>query len=330
MAEKPDRPSLARSQRSATAGAGSTDLIAILLALVWVAAVLSYVFLAPGPDDRGLLGVVMTLLVVFLPLALIWASASTLRQVRELRAEAQTLQASVQAMRSAWLASQQASVALQPVVERKIDELTAAAARAATAGLQASGDDRARPPVASLRPAPPPDEAQPALALGTPAQDLQPPLPLADLLQALHFPDSPDDRDGFRALRLALEDRDAARLVRAAQDVLNLLAEEGIYMDDLKPDRTRADLWRRFAAGERGGQMAALGAIRDRTSLALASGRMREDAVFRDAAHHFLRHFDLMLQRIEADATEADLTRLADSRSGRAFMLLGRIAGVFG
>jgi hypothetical protein len=96
-------------------------------------------------------------------------------------------------------------------------------------------------------------------------------------------------------------------LIRAAQDVLTLLSQDGIYMDDLKPDLSRPDLWRRFAAGERGRSIAGLGGIRDRTSLALAAGRMKADPVFRDAAHHFLRSFDRTVAAFEANASDAEL-----------------------
>jgi hypothetical protein len=168
-----------------------------------------------------------------------------------------------------------------------------------------------------------------ALALGAPAEDGRPPLSVADFIQALQFPESPEDKDGFRALRLALEDRTVAKLIRSAQDVLTLLSQEGIYMDDLRPDRARPELWRRFAAGERGRGIAQIGGVRDRSSLALTAGRMREDPVFRDAGHHFLRTFDRTLQTFESNATDAELAELADTRTARAFMLFGRVMGVF-
>ena len=98
---------------------------------------------------------------------------------------------------------------------------------------------------------------------------------------------------------------------------------------DLKPELARPDLWRRFAAGERGRPIAALGGIRDRSSLALTAARMREDTVFRDAAHHFLRTFDKTFAAFEANATDAELADLADTRTARAFMLFGRVTGVF-
>lgn len=311
------------------------EIVAGALAVVWVAAVLAYVFSAP--EGTSTLGLVMTLLVVFLPLALIWAAVTTLRSVRMLRAEAARLQASVDAMRHAYVSSQQGGGGLKPSVEKRIEELAQAAKQAETVlatfttrrdtGLSVPSADRK---AALVAPAPTsPAEEQPGLALGTPADALRAPLSISDFIRALQFPESPDDKDGFRALRAALEDREIAKLIRAAQDVLTLLSQEGIYMDDLKPDRARPELWRRFAAGERGKGVAAVGGVRDRSSLALTAGRMREDPVFRDAGHHFLRTFDRMLQQFEKSATDAEMVELADTRTARAFMLYGRVMGVF-
>ncbi|MEY4981766.1 MAG: hypothetical protein RIR62_32 [Pseudomonadota bacterium] len=312
---------------------GPAEIVAGLLAVVWVVAVLAYVILSPATDGGGLLGLVMTLLVVFLPLALIWASVTTLRSVRELRAEAARLQAAVDAMRNAYLVGQQTAAAIKPAVEQKLDEI-AAATKEAAATFQSRRDTALSVPSADRKaalaaPRPLPADEQPALALGTPADEMRAPLSVADFVQALNFPDGPDDRAGFRALRLALEDRNTAKLIRAAQDVLTLLSQEGIYMDDLPPERPRPELWRRFAAGERGGAIAGLGGVRDRSSLALTAGRMREDPIFRDAAHHFLRTFDKVVQDFERNATDAELAELSDTRTARAFMLFGRVAGIF-
>jgi len=312
-----------------------TEVVAGGLSLVWVAAVAAYLLTAP--QDGPALGLVLTLLVVFLPLALIWTAVVTLRSVRALRAEAARLHATIEAMRREHALGQQAlTAALKPSVEKKLEEIERSARNTETAlatftsrrdtGLtQPSADRKA----ALAAPRPEPAAEQPALALGTPAEDLRAPLSVADFVRALQFPESPDDKEGFRALRLALEDRTAAKLIRAAQDVLTLLAQEGIFMDDLKPDRARPELWRRFAAGERGRGIAALGGVRDRSSLALTAGRMREDPVFRDAAHHFLRTFDRAFQEFERVASDADLAELAETRTARAFMLFGRVTGTF-
>lgn len=310
----------------------STEWIAVALCVIWVAAVATYIWQAPPEAEP--LGLVLTLLVVFLPLALIWAAAVTLRSVRALRHEAARLQATVEAMRAAYVSGQQGGI--KPSVEKKLNEIaqTAKQTETAIATFTSRRDAALVVPSADRKtvlsaPQPDPAAEQPALALGTPAEALRPPLSNADFIRALQFPESPDDKEGFRSLRAALEDRNVAKLIRAAQDVLTLLSQEGIYMDDLKPDRARPELWRRFAMGERGRGIAALGGVRDRSSLALAAGRMREDAIFKDAAHHFLRSFDKVFQDFEKSATDTDLTDLAETRTVKAFMLLGRVTGVF-
>ncbi|MFT4149328.1 MAG: hypothetical protein QM656_03950 [Paracoccaceae bacterium] len=331
-----DKPQDPRSgPRGEAAGVSLPEIVAAVLAVLWVLAV--GLFLLNAPEGSGP-GPLLMLLAVFLPLALIWAAITTFRSVRMLRAEAARLQSTVDAMRSAYLASQQsgAGVALKPSVEKKLDEIAQSARHAETAivtftsrrdaGLSVPSADRK----AALAPPPAPQaDEQPALALGTPPEAMRTPLSVADFIRALQFPESPDDREGFRALRLALEDRSVAKLIRAAQDVLTLLAQDGIFMDDLKPDRARPEFWRRFAAGERGRGIAALGGIRDRSSLALTAGRMREDPVFRDAAHHFLRAFDKTFAAFEANASDADLSDLSETRTARAFMLFGRVTGTF-
>ena len=336
MPEPDDKPMdlglFARGE--AEPGLTAVELVGGGLSLVWVAAVVAYVL--TGPEDASALRLVLTLLIVFLPLALIWAAVTTLRSVRALRTEGRRLQATVDAMRNAYLASQQTQASLKPSVERKIDEIAVSTKSTETTiatfasrrdpSLSVPSADRK---AALVAPRPDPQAEQPALALGTPAEDLRPPLSVADFIRALQFPENPDDKEGFRALRLALEDRTVARLIRAAQDVLTLLSQEGIYMDDLRPDRARPELWRKFAAGERGRSVAGLGGIRDRAALALTGSRMREDAVFRDAGHHFLRTFDKTFAEFEKNASDADLADLADTRTARAFMLFGRVTGTF-
>jgi hypothetical protein len=314
-----------------------TEIAAGALSVVWVAGVGLYLALSPPGLPGGPVGLALTLLVVFLPLSLLWVAVSTARSIRALRDEAARLQVAVDAMRQAYMLAQQtgALAATRGAVDKRLDEIAAAQRQTEAqlamftsrrdTGLTVPSADRKAAlalPVATAA-------EQPSLALGTPAEDLREPLSVADFVRALHFPESAEDKAGFRALRLALEDRRASKLIRAAQDVLTLLSQEGIYMDDLKPDRAKPEVWRRFAAGERGRAIAALGGIRDRSSLALTAARMREDAIFRDAGHHFLRSFDHTLQEFAKNATDAELAELAETRTARAFMLFGRVTGTF-
>lgn len=314
----------------------STEWLALVLSVLWLGLVAAFWAFVPkagtGIDAASL---VMTVVGIVLPVVMIWVAAVTARTAREMRAEAQALKASVEAMRSAWLNQNQ--IRAGHSLEKKLDEVAMAARQAETALATFSSrrDGTVTQPSADRKAALVPAKAgesaedQPVLALGTPAEALAQPVSVADFIRALNFPDNADDKEGFRALRRALEDRTLAKLVRAAQDVLNLLSQDGIYMDDLKPDRARPELWRRFAKGERGREIAALGGVRDRSSLALTAGRMRGDTVFRDAAHHFLRQFDKTFAEFEHNASDQEVAELAETRTARAFMLLGRVTGIF-
>ena len=82
--------------------------------------------------------------------------------------------------------------------------------------------------------------------------------------------------------------------------------------------------------GPNGEAVAGLAVVDDAQALAGAAEMMRADAVFRDVAQHFMRHFDRLLgQRAETDG-DTVLAVLAETRSGRAFTLLGQITGVLG
>ncbi|WP_406720200.1 MULTISPECIES: hypothetical protein [Thioclava] len=328
---QPDQP------RPATdTGFGRTEMIAAALSVLWLVLVIGVWVFIPSGTDGQTTSVIFTVVGIFLPFAMIWVAALTAKASREMRAEAQSLRASVDAMRQAWVT--EARARRDGSVEKKLDEIVLATRQTETAllnlatqgsghALEATADTKMA--LVSPPPAHPLHEEQATFELGAPAEPLGTPVTVGDFVRALNFPDTADDREGFRALRRALEDRMMAKLIRAAQDVLNLLSQDGIYMDDLKPDRARPELWRRFAKGERGREVAALGGVRDRSSLALSAARMRNDTVFRDAAHHFLRQFDKTFAGFEPNATDMEIVELSDTRSARAFMLLGRVAGTF-
>lgn len=310
----------------------SGEVLAFILSLVWLG-MLALAFRVLGLQGRQIsdtLGLVVVSLAVFLPVALIWLAVLVLRAARDMRDESVRLHATVEGMRRGWIREQQAAgLSLKPSVEEKLDEIAAAQRKAETQiAMFTTTRDPARR-AASVTPLPVADGTQPVLALENPLPATEPIEPL-DFIRALHFPENETDDEGFEALRRAMQDHATAELIRAAQDVLTTLSEEGIYMDDQRPDRARPEVWRAFATGARGREVAGLGGIRDRSCLALTSGRMRSDPVFRDAAHRFLRAFDRQFAVFEAQANDGEIARFAETRSARAFMLLGRVTGIFG
>lgn len=311
------------------------EMAAMGLTLLWLGAVTLYFFdgdSAETAGDTNALNAVLAALAVLMPVALIWVAASAARTARTLREEAARLQASIDAMRATYVEHQQnAALDLKPAVVEKLDELVAAQRQNTDTQQATFTSMRANAPAVPRAPkfSEPisGQQSQPSLGFATPKE--KDPISVGDFVKAMNFPENEHDKEGFRTLRRALEDPATERLIRASQDALTLLSQDGIYMDDLRPDRARPEIWRKFAQGERGRPIADLGGIHDRSSLVLAAGRMRKDPVFRDAVHHFLRHFDRTFTEFEKTASDADIIALANTRTARAFMLLGRVTGTF-
>jgi len=294
-------------QTKSTEGRSAGEVIALVLSIGWMILVGTFFYFLPPTstvaDRFDSLRFILILIAIFMPVAMIWVATAASQSARIMKEESGRLQAAIDGMRKTYIENRAGPVGgMQPTVEKKL-KITS---------VQATTSDD-----------------QPTLALGTSAEDISQPLPNPDLIRALNFPDNEQDTRGFNALRLALKDRNTRQLVQAAQDILTLMSQDGIYMDDLRPDCARAEIWRRFAHGERGRAMASLGGIRDRSSLTLTSGRMREDTIYRDAAHHFLRRFDQTLITFEPNATDEEISALSETRTARAFMLLGRVTGAF-
>ncbi len=324
-----------------SSGLTNAEIIALALSVLWLLAVTIFFFVVgvSGPDGvsdplRG----IMVIFAVFMPIGLIWIATIAAGSARTMREESARLQDALDQMRRAYVAERHATASgssVQPSVEKKLDAIVAAQRETGAAlamftstrpTAAASTSAAVQEPAFGAMPAQ--DQAQPSLALQDQvARGVSVSIP--DFVTAMNFPKTADDEEGFRALKRAMQDKRVLGLIQASQDILTLLSQEGIYMDDMKPDQARPELWRRFAQGERGRPIAALGGIRDRSGIALTAARMRQDHVFRDAAHHFLRHFDKVFVEFEMHATDAEVVALSETRTARAFMLLGRVAGTF-
>lgn len=311
---------------------GLRETIAIVLSLLWIGAFgfSAFGLSAERADMAGLLSGVMIAIGALLPLALIWIVVSLLRLTSELRTHARETRSQMSS-----IADRIHAVAdhADPSMTQSQIEALAEAQRATEMKLASFTSlrlqDAALRAAVPLSPPAAPENPQSDLSLITAEPALHQPVTPADFVRALNFPENEQDKDGFRALRAALEDPATRGLIRAAQDVLTLLSQDGIYMDDLMPDRARPEIWRKFAQGERGRTIASLGGVRDRSSLALSSGRLRQDTAFREAVHHYLREFDRVFCQFEKTASDDDIIKLSATRSARAFMLLGRVTGIF-
>ncbi|MDP5305900.1 hypothetical protein [Paracoccus spongiarum] len=297
--------------------------VGLAVSAVWLLLVLLFWLLAPGGEGgAGGLARLVGAVGVVMPLMMVWVAVALARSIAVLRAEAQDLR-----LRLTQLREYAATRGAPPAVA---GEATGRVVPAQGAQGQTPQPSAPLPPPQQTPAAPrprPADQRQAAMRFDAPESVQVDP---GTLIRALDFPDGPDDHEAIAALRMALKDLDNSRVLRAAQDVVTLLAAQSVYMDDLPPDPAPAAVWRRLADGARGSAVAALGGIHDELALDVASSLLRGDEIFRDAAHHFLRHFDAMVCRLVPQLDDAQVAVLAQTRSARAFMLLGRVAGIFG
>jgi hypothetical protein len=289
--------SLAMRDRITMVGFALTGGWLVLVGLFWL--------LTPPQEDAsgGIARLVATAGIV-LPIALVWLGVSLSRQLAILGAEAQELRNRLNL--------------LQPDYQPQDDYPAEDVYQASTPPLPVPAAPRAPPRnVANETP------ACPETPTGEPVDSVT-------LIRALNFPDGPDDQDAIDALRLALKDPANSRVLRSAQDVVTLMAGRDVYMDNMPPEAARPDVWRRFADGERGSAVAALGGIHDTEALDIVAGMMDQDEIFCDTAQHFLRNFDNLIERVVPELDDIQISVLADTRSARTFMLLGRVSGIFG
>ena len=302
------------------------------LALIWVI-FCGFVFwsIPPVSTEAALVFAGAALL----PAAILGVCALMIQKFQSSQQDAHRLHTAVEALRHSFIEQNNSSAqaSLEASISRKLTEIAEEQRKihsllSQLPDVQAdSAAEQARPKSDATSQEGPNDQT--VLELGTPLESLAVPLSNSDFIRALNFPETPDDKIGFAVMNRAMKDHLTSQMIRAAQDILTLLSQDGIYMDDLRPDMARPDVWRQFANGERGRAIAALGGIQDRSSLALSNGRMKQDAVFRDTAHHFLRVFDTCFSKFEPTASDAEISAFSETRTARAFMLLGRVAGTF-
>lgn len=185
-----------------------------------------------------------------------------------------------------------------------------------------------RPKAAPPRPRPEAEtDTEPRLPLPE-EPGANPPQPnWRDLVKAFDFPRDDQDFEGFRALQAVLRYPPLAQMLQSAEDVLTLLSQEGVYMEDLTVQIGDPVHWRRFMEGERGPEVAGVGGVQDGQAMELTQSLLKSDPIFRDTALFFQRRFGRVLQDFAREASDKEIVDVANTRSGRAFMLLTRISG---
>ena len=150
-----------------------------------------------------------------------------------------------------------------------------------------------------------------------------------DFIKAANFPDNANDKDGLGSLRKALEDRDLAKLLNAAQDSLRIMSEDGIYVDTVGITIGKVELWRDFSDGKRGKKISGIAVFHDTSILEKVSSRFKTDTVFIDVVHHFLRQFDVVFTEFSKNASDNEILKFSKTRTALTFLILANVAGTF-
>ena len=314
--------------------------IALALTIVWLVACTVYIFASPDLLT-DILGSLFTLMVAFtavlLPLIIIWTAVYISSLLRIMQAETNELHKTMDQFKT--ILSEKSQNDDDGLIT-KLADITAWT-KQLDSRLNELVDRYDPAPMGEPEPIPTSaaalsekvqkleTQSQTTLPLSIPNKRKRTPITVAEFIKALNFPENADDKEGFRVLRRAFEERELGKMLQASQDVLTLLSQNGIYMDDLKPNEPLPSAWRHFALGHRGIIVSDLGGIQDRSTLTRTKTRLRNDPIFRDATHHFLRKFDQILIAFEPMAEDTELLEMSTTRTGRAFMLLGQVAGSF-
>ncbi|MFK7945868.1 MAG: hypothetical protein AB8B85_23565, partial [Paracoccaceae bacterium] len=132
------------------------------------------------------------------------------------------------------------------------------------------------------------------------------------------------------AVKAAAGDPDIAAVLVQSQAISKALADDKVHLEDLSFEHAPAALWHRYALGERGAEITSLGEVSDEISLALVRARLRSDPEFRALAIRFAASYGRMLGRAATDlGADPKLVEIAETRPGRAFVLLGGLVGAF-
>ena len=149
------------------------------------------------------------------------------------------------------------------------------------------------------------------------------------LLKALNFPKDKNDLEGFSALKLAHMDNTVSDLLQVSEDFLNLIAQDGIYLDDVKIDPPPVQAWLNFIGTDRNHNNRKLNCIGIDQQIKKLNSRIKSDAIFRDTSLTLMRRFDLLLRDRLETANDSQIFKIAETRSGKAFLIVGKLSDSF-
>lgn len=143
---------------------------------------------------------------------------------------------------------------------------------------------------------------------------------------------STPSRGTRQALTRAASDPDVARVLDLTRRVANGLADDRVFIADLKPEPSSAATWAAFSRGERTADTAALGtSVQDDVALALTRARLRNDADFHALSLRLIAAYGDLIGRAASEiGADPRLVEMSDTPPGRTVQLLLSVLRPFG
>lgn len=144
-------------------------------------------------------------------------------------------------------------------------------------------------------------------------------------VRAANFPESEDDTETLDALYDVLTDPEAAALLQSAEDTLATLADLDLYMEDFVPEMSPVTAWRAHLEGKTSSGLTGIDSPIEQSRI---DAKLASDSGFRKLTGRFVERYLTVLRRLFKEAGDDRLVLdLADSRTGRAYLLLGKPLG---
>ena len=149
------------------------------------------------------------------------------------------------------------------------------------------------------------------------------------ILKALHFPKDKNDLPGFSALDITRQNNTFSELLQVSEDFLNLIAQDGIYLDDLEIEPPPVEAWLNFISVDQNRNKKRLNCVGIDRQIKRLKSRIKLDAIFRDTSLMLMRRFDILLRDHLKLADDDQIFKIAETRSGKAFLIVGKLSDSF-
>ena len=149
------------------------------------------------------------------------------------------------------------------------------------------------------------------------------------ILKALHFPKDEHDLMGFSALKIARKNNTFSELLQVSEDFLNLIAQDGIYLDDLKIEPPPIEAWLSFISTNQNRNKRRLNCVGIDRQIKRLKSRIKTDTIFRDTSLMLMRRFDVLLRDHLKLANDDQIFKIAETRTGKAFLIVGKLSDSF-